>query len=78
MEFALQTDDANVKYATLSGEEFLLALKYQMGNVARTTSGDLAIFRPSDGNAITGVLTTGTNPEWKTIDLGNYKLDSAA
>lgn len=68
MEFALQIDDANVKYATLSGEEFLSTLKYQMRNVARTTSGDLAVFHPSDGNAITWGVTTGANPEWQTTD----------
>lgn len=49
-----------------------------MRNVARTTTGELAVFNPSNNNAITGVLTTGDNPEWKTSDLSSYELDSAA
>lgn len=77
MKFALQTGDTNVKYATLSGEDFLSALKYQMRNVARTTTGELAVFNPNNSNAITGILTKGENPEWETSDLDSYTLASA-
>ena len=77
MSFALDTDSPNVNYSALSANDFLSSLKYQMRNVARTISGDLAVFtKPS--NAIVGVLTTTENvPQWKTSDLETYELSSA-